>query len=371
MKRIIICADGTWNNRDQLNAASGKRRPTNVTKLARAVLPRAPDGTDQVVYYHDGIGNGGPLDRLTGGAFGAGMEANIRALYRFIAYNHAPGDELYFFGFSRGAFTVRSLAGFMQRLGLVEKDDDYYVPELYACYERNAGPGTPEWDLAFHKVKGHRPCPPIRMVGVWDTVGALGAPGLLGQLVNRGRYQYHDVGLNDCIEHAVHAMAIDEHRQPFDATLWVRPPGWKGHLVQAWFAGAHSNVGGGCKPDGLANEALHWVAEQAENLGLALDSAYLAKFEPHFDSVHHDSMSTMMYRLMGPHERPIGNHLADGEVVHRSAMDRWDRPECHYRPANLGRYLQGDAALYPPAADTHRVTRGQPAPLPPDAQVKA
>jgi uncharacterized protein (DUF2235 family) len=173
MKRIVICADGTWNTRDQLNEETGKRRPTNVTKVARSVRPRAHDGTDQIVYYHDGLGTGGATDRATGGAFGHGIEENIRVLYRFIVYNYEPNDELYFFGFSRGAFTIRSLAGFTNKVGLIQKDDDYYVPDIYDCYENNKGPGSREWAKAFHNIQGTRPCPPIRFVGVWDTVGAL------------------------------------------------------------------------------------------------------------------------------------------------------------------------------------------------------
>lgn len=108
MKRIVICADGTWNLRDQIDDETGKRRPTNVTKVARAVRSRDRHGVDQVVFYHDGVGTRGPLDKLTGGAFGDGMEENVRNLYRSIVYNFEDGDELFFFGFSRGAFTVRT-----------------------------------------------------------------------------------------------------------------------------------------------------------------------------------------------------------------------------------------------------------------------
>jgi len=196
MKRIVLCADGTWNVRDQVDKASNTRRPTNVTKVAHAVRPRASNGTDQALFYHEGVGTAGGLDRYTGGAFGEGIEANISELYRFLVYNYEPGDELYFFGFSRGAFTVRTLAGLMNKVGLVQKDDDYYVPELYACYEGSKGPGSPEWIKAFHNTKVPRPCPPIRFIGVWDTVGALGAPGFLGQFLNKDKYKYHDVGLN-------------------------------------------------------------------------------------------------------------------------------------------------------------------------------
>src|ERR1051326_8994115 len=120
MKRLVICADGTWNVRDQTDKATTPRRPTNVTKVARAIATRADDA-DQVVIYHDGVGTGRGLDEFTGGAFGDGIEQNIRELYRSIVYNYAPSDELFFFGFSRGAFTVRSLIGFMNLVGLVEK----------------------------------------------------------------------------------------------------------------------------------------------------------------------------------------------------------------------------------------------------------
>src|SRR4029453_949428 len=155
------------------------------------------------------------------------------------------GDELYLFGFSRGAFTVRSLAGFMRRVGLIEKNDDYFLPQVYDCYEQNRGPGTPEWTKAFRHVKAPRPCPPITFIGVWDTVGALGAPGLLGQWLNPGKYRNHDVELNDTIQHAYQALAREAGRPPFKPNLWQRPAGWNGHVEQAWFAGVHSNIGGG------------------------------------------------------------------------------------------------------------------------------
>jgi len=359
VKRIVICADGTWNVRDQLDEDTGKRRPTNVTKVARAVRPRAQNGTDQIVYYHDGLGTAGATDRVTGGAFGRGMEDNIRALYRFVVYNYEPNDELYFFGFSRGAFTVRSLAGFMNRVGLIEKDDDYYVPEIYACYESNKGPGTPEWTKAFHNVRDARPCPPIRFIGVWDTVGALGAPGLMGQMLNRDKYRYHDVGLNPAIQNAVHALAIDERRKPFAPDLWTRPAGWSGQLVQAWFPGVHSNVGGGYDPDGLANEALHWVVEKAEQLGLEFDAAYLAHFLPCFNSVLKDSM-TAMYKIMGPHVRTLGEHAGNGESLHQSAIDRRNWPACAYDPANLRAHLAAGSPAQ--AINTTRIQRGTPCP---------
>ncbi|MCU7942954.1 MAG: DUF2235 domain-containing protein [Candidatus Thiodiazotropha sp. (ex Cardiolucina cf. quadrata)] len=359
MKRIIICADGTWNIRDQLDKKTGRRHPTNVTKIARAIKPKAGDGTSQIVYYHEGVGTNGPLDKVTGGAFGKGMEENIRNMYRFIVYNYEPGDELYLFGFSRGAFTVRSLAGFMNLIGLIEKDDDYYVPEMYLCYEKSKGPDSAEWEKAFRNVENVRPCPPIKLVGVWDTVGALGAPGVIGQIFNRKKYQYHDIELNPNIENAIHAISIDERRKPFKPSIWKRPLSWQGEVQQAWFAGVHSNVGGSYSPDGLANEALHWVVEKSEALGLECDHDYLAHFRPCFNSVLNDSM-TIPYRVMGPFERQIGNHVNDGEVLHQSVLDRMHLAKCDYAPSNLKAYTENRLDI--PVVNTTRIDRDEPCP---------
>lgn len=355
MKRIVICADGTWNEPERKDPKSGRPQPTNVLKVARAVLPRSRYGVDQVVYYHEGVGTLGQLDKWTGGAFGRGMEKNVRSLYRFLVYNFEPNDELYFFGFSRGAFTVRTLAGFMNAVGLLQKDDEYYTPEMYKLYESSTTVDSAEWRHAFRHIKDTRPCPPIHFVGVWDTVGALGPPGVLGQLFNRNKYKYHEINLHPTILHAYHALAIDERRKPFAPSLWNRPPSWIGTLEQVWFAGVHSNVGGGYPRDGLANEALHWMIEKAELLGLEFDQDYLAHYRPCFNSVLQDSMS-MMYKVMGPYQRPIGT--ADDEAVHQSAFDRVNLNTCKYDPPNLRAYVAGGIAHSP--VNTTRIPRGTP-----------
>jgi uncharacterized protein (DUF2235 family) len=353
MKRIVICADGTWNLRDQVDETSGKRRPTNVTKMARAVLPAAPDGVAQVVYYHSGVGTGGKMDALTGGAFGQGIEDNIRDLYRFILYNYVEGDELYFFGFSRGAFTVRSLAGFMSRYGLVRKHDDYYVPEMYRCYAEGIEKGSDGWQKVFVRADGSeriqevRGCPPIHFLGVWDTVGALGAPGLLGRLFKRDdHHRHHHTELNNNIRTAVHALAIDEQRALFAATLFEKPDNWPGELHQCWFAGVHSNVGGSYDPDGLANVPLHWMARHAQRAGLALDGDYLHYFTPEPYSTLNDSMSAMYRAMGGPMPRSIGGAPSLCETVHDSVLKRMAGPAAN--PAvDASRYAQPDPSAYP------------------------
>lgn len=342
MKRIIVCADGTWNVQDQVNDETGTRRPTNVTKLARAVLPRDRNGIHQVVFYREGVGTGPGIDKFTGGAFGAGIEDNVVALYRSILYNYSPGDEIYIFGFSRGSFTARSLTGFMKFAGLVEKDDDYFVPDIYACYESGNGAGTAQWQKANRRIKGTRPCPEIRMIGVWDTVGSLGAPGVLGQVFNSKKYQYHRVGLFDEIKHAFHALAIDERRKPFLPTLWEPPAGWAGKLEQVWFAGVHCDVGGGYSPDGLANLALHWLVDRAAELGVEFDPVYLAPFRGVPESVLHDSM-TLKYRPLGSVVRPIGLAKNGNESVHESVLRRMEHAESKYVPLNVAEFLKGSS----------------------------
>ncbi len=353
MKRIIICADGTWNEPERRDKKTGRLQPTNVLKIARSLLPRAANGTEQVVYYHEGVGTGGPLDTVSGGAFGSGMELNVRALYRFIVNNYADGDELYFFGFSRGAFTVRTLSGFMDKVGLLHKRDEYYTPELYRLYESSEPYGSTKWEHAFRNVAERRPCPPIRFIGVFDTVGSLGAPGAIGQLFAKDKYKYHDIGLNNHIKNAYHALAIDERRKPFIPSLWEKPANWTGELKQVWFAGAHANAGGSYSPDGLANEALHWMVQLAKRHEVQFDDAHLAHYVPCFNSFLGDEMS-MFYRTFGEYVRPIGTQLKDGEAVHQAVLDRIAHAECNYHPANLPAGL--------PVENTTGITRGVPCP---------
>ena len=215
------------------------------------------------MYYHDGVGTGGNLDKYTGGAFGHGIEDNIRDLYRFLLYNYMPGDELYLLGFSRGAFTVRTLAGFMNQVGLVEKDDDYYVPEIYACYESTSRriSGVEE---GVHNIKT---CvlPRNSNVRVWDTVGALGAPGFLGQLFNGKKYQYHDIGLTTQID-TLSRHGARRASQDFSVNLWARPPQWPGVLSRCGFCGVHCNVGGATSRT-VGKRGFHWMAQKPESRG--------------------------------------------------------------------------------------------------------
>lgn len=331
MKRIVVFCDGTWNSRDQPN-------PTNVARMAQAVRSRADDGTVQVSLYDAGVGTGlGFIARVTGGAFGRGLSENVQEAYRFIADNYEPGDEIYLFGFSRGAYTARSTAGMIRNCWLLKKEHAHRFPEAYAIYrEREGGPDAPG-ATKFREAYAHEAR--IAFLGVWDTVGALGIPGqVLGRLA-RSRHGFHDVMLSRSVDVACHAVAIDESRKPFAPTLWDTTPSAMQRVHQEWFAGVHSDVGGGYGSSGLADVALVWMRDHAEQRGLAFDHGYFDRYiRPDIGGRLHDSSSWPM-RLLGKQPRAIAAS-AGPELLHASVRERWAREDLGYRPANVAAYLE-------------------------------
>jgi uncharacterized protein (DUF2235 family) len=331
-RRLVVFADGTWNKPDQKDR--GKRKPTNVSKLARAVLPQDGSGTSQIVFYHQGVGTHWSLsDRWLGGGFGVGLLRNVLDIYQWIVYNYAEGDELLLFGFSRGAYTVRSLAGLIEQVGLLPKNHAFYIPEAQRLYVRR---GSYEQVSQFRRRHNVR-IPRITFLGAWDTVGALGVPVPLFNWLSRKRYEFHEVGLGTCVEHARHALAIDEKRRPFQPALW-RGPSYPGQTVeQRWFPGVHSNIGGGYARDGLANSALHWIAMEAQVHGLEVDRKFLAHYKPYFGHELRQSYGGV-YRLQGAYSRPIGKTSPGTETIDRSAYARYHYDPT-YRPKNLVEFI--------------------------------
>ena len=240
-KRLVVCCDGTWNTPDQ-------QQPTNVTKIALAVASADDDGLEQRVFYHRGVGSR-PGDRIRGGAFGYGLSRNVRDAYRFLVHNYEPGDELFFFGFSRGAFTVRSLAGLVRNCGILRRSESRRIADAYALYRGRANATKPNGveSVLFRRSYSYEPR--IRFIGVWDTVGALGIPvtGLpVARWLNR-RWGFHDTDLSSHVDAAYQALAIDEQRGPFRPTLWTQQDhAPKTQVVQqVWFSGVHCDIGGG------------------------------------------------------------------------------------------------------------------------------
>ena len=288
MKRIVICYDGTWN------ALTNPDEVTNVVRVAQAVVPVSSDGIHQVVYYNAGVGSGGPLDRFLGGVFGAGLRDNVKRGLAFLSLNwEAPeegdrADEIYIFGFSRGAYTARALAGVISAIGGIPRQASFDQLEKVWNHYRNGQEqreaDQPDIDRLIWKMPKDGKPPVIKCVAVWDTVGSYGIPAGFGLTGLARRWTswtrgFHDNEIGPHIEYGLHAMAIDERRRAFTATAWVNKPNEdRQNVEQVWFAGAHSNVGGGYKQAGLSDHALIWmIARTRELTGLEFDTDYIAE----------------------------------------------------------------------------------------------
>lgn len=351
MKRLVICCDGTWNRADQVRK-DGKPCVTNVIKIAVRVAKRDGD-TLQVIYYDQGVGTGNVLDKFSGGALGKGIEDNIHDAYRFLVGNYEPGDEIYIFGFSRGAFTARSIGGMIRKCGILKRERADQYHGALTLYHSNA---TADSEIAVRFRREHSLVPnesiPIKFVGVWDTVGALGIPVRGLAALQKGKYEFHDTELSSTVQFAYHALAIDERRGPFRPTLWDYKPKPGQTVEQVWFAGVHSDVGGGYEDAGLSDIALQWMLDKAQATGLKLDAAAMAARElsPNPLMTPPNESRTGVYRATFPFDRPVGlpspnsknagpNGLDPTQSVHPSVLQRWDGDD-KYRPAKLREYLQ-------------------------------
>lgn len=341
MKRIVICCDGTWNLPDK--DAEGIPVPTNVVKLCEAVCPKDKNGIEQVMYYDPGIGTSGSLlKRVFDGFTGTGLSRNILEAYRYLIAKYEAGDELFLLGFSRGAFTVRSLAGLIRSCGILRPDTADMVYRAFALYQSRSPSTHPRKKEAslFRRTFAISDITPVKFIGVWDTVGALGNPLLSNKLSKRNKF--HDADLSSTIEHAYQALAIDEKRRPFQATLWQQQPPEKRlqiatqTLEQLWFAGVHSNIGGGCPNTGLSDIALAWIAGKAAHCGLEIDRG---KLDLHPDPLQARAESRKGFYLLTPAlYRPIAKPDAQNgvtnESLHPSVIERY-KADPHYRPKNL------------------------------------
>lgn len=338
MKRIVLCCDGTWNRADQ--QVDGKPCPTNVVKIAYRLCKRDANGIEQLIYYDQGVGTGVLEDRILGGATGAGLEQNIHDALIFLLANYEKGDEIYIIGFSRGAFTARSIGGMIHKCGIIRREfvEQYIAAEtMYHDAAIGAESPTARQFRAQYSVDGERDTP-IQMIGVWDTVGALGIPLRGLRASNKKQFEFLDTNLNPAVKFAFHALAIDEHRNPFEPTLWTSPPAPGQTVRQVWFPGVHSDIGGGYKEVDLSDGSLKWMMECATEAGLCFDPEVTGRhpLHPKAEGTIHDSM-TIVYRLSGTLERPIGT--SGTESIHPSAIDRWKKVP-GYRPTNLAAYFK-------------------------------
>jgi uncharacterized protein (DUF2235 family) len=364
-KNIILLSDGTGDS-------AAKEFKTNVWRLYQAVDIGAPPPNEpaQLVFYDDGVGTETfkPL-ALMGLAFGIGLARNVKDLYTFLCRTYEPGDSIFLFGFSRGAFTVRILAGLILRCGLVTAPSESELVErvktAYAEYKRDMARRatlTRPWLVAGRLLGGHgraygadhiafnflQHFPRIRFIGVWDTVDAYGMPvDELKEGIDRYIWPMTlaDRRLSPDIERARHALSLDEERPTFRPVLWdergiVDPD----QVIQLWFAGVHANVGGGYPDDGLAHVAMEWMVREAELAGLRLDSAdrMAIGHQVNAHGKQYDSRSGLAgYYRYGP--RSVDDLCDDPEhgvsvtrpKIHGSVRDRITRRQVAYDPISF------------------------------------
>ncbi len=292
-KNIVICLDGTWNKPDEDDAEVEK--DTNVRNLYELCVKKSPS---QVAYYDEGVGSHW-YDRIRGGVSGRGLSKNIREGYFEAAKQYKSGDKIFIFGFSRGAYTARSLSGMIYSCGLIKRDQltDKSIEKAFEVYKKA--------DKEERKIfkKPNNKCP-IQMIGVWDTVGALGIPiSFLKKYTNKF-LQFHDTKLNKDVKSAYHALAIDEQRETFRPSLWdmSKAKKRKNQIVeQVWFAGVHSDIGGGYPQRHHSDIAFKWMIEKAKIQGLLIKEDHGYEFETDVTEQIHDS-----YKFYyGPKERRV------------------------------------------------------------------
>ncbi|KAL8793857.1 MAG: hypothetical protein Q9195_003583 [Heterodermia aff. obscurata] len=286
-KKLIITCDGTWL--DSANIRAGElEHPSNVARIGWAVRDEDYDGKAQIVYYQSGVGSqGGLLMRVAGGLTGEGIKENIREAYSFIATNYINGDEIYLLGFSRGAFTARSVGGMIGDLGLLTKAGLPSFGEIFEDYVHRKDsdyrphypdkpfPNKPPFkDPDYVRQLEERGLTtlniPIRAIGVFETVGSLGIPRVpwlerVGLQSSRMKaFQFYDTTINEHVENAFQALCLDEKRAAFSPALWEKHRNNVTNLKQVWFPGVHSNVGGGYPDQEIANITLAWMVSQLE-----------------------------------------------------------------------------------------------------------
>jgi uncharacterized protein (DUF2235 family) len=335
MKRIVVCFDGTWNKPSDENLPDDQQIETNVRRFYESVKNTGADGAEQVKWYDEGVGTKW-YDRFIGGAFGTGLELNIIEGYKFLAKAYKEGDEVYILGFSRGAYTARSLVGMIRNCGLVKnKRLGSRVAMSYGIY-RTRGDSQDSIVAKAFKFQFSRDIR-VKFLGVWDTVGALGIPLDILEQANMKFYEFHDTKLSGIVENAYHAIAVDEHRKHYDVCLWKPHKKSQSRMEQRWFAGAHSDVGGGYPDRRLSDITLRWIQDKAIAFGLALNPVKISD-KNHLGQLT-DSYAEFLKGIYAKgHPRyfraisttEFGNEVLDDTVQQRQ------REDVTYRPQNPG-----------------------------------
>jgi uncharacterized protein (DUF2235 family) len=313
-KKIVLCCDGTGNEYGPRN--------TNIVGMFEAIVRN----DQQIAFYDPGVGTfdvfgrtvGKKLGILLGEAFGWGLQRNIEDAYRYLMDRFVPGDQVYLFGFSRGAFTVRALAGMLYKCGLLQKGSRNLIPYASKIYNVRE---NDEIAKGFKETYCHD-CKPY-FIGVWDTVGSLGY--LYGK-------RFFNTRLNGTITYGYQAVSMDEKRKKFPVSLWDETREQAGQTIeQVWFAGVHSDVGGSYPERGLSDCALHWMLHKAQDAGLILKLGWEDRIHPQpTDPMAQHESRKGFWKLWNPTQRDI----PPGALIHQSVFDRINA-NIGYRPANL------------------------------------
>lgn len=317
MANIVVCCDGTGNSYGANN--------TNVVDLYASIVR----DDDQIANYDPGVGTfsvfgrilGAKVGVLMGKAFGFGLTENIEDAYRYLMDRYQPDDKLFLFGFSRGAYTARALAGMLNKVGLLQKGSVNLIPYASDLYNTR---NNDQIAAGFKKTYCNE-CKP-HFVGVWDTVGSLG--WWYGK-------KFFNTRLNKDVRHAYQAISIDEKRKKFPISIWEEEALEPGQNVeQVWFAGVHSDIGGWYTERDLSDIALIWMLENAHREGLRLKDGWRDRLNPKAQGMIHESRSGF-WRIW----RPAIRKIPDGANIHTSVLKRIEADK-RYRPRLPGKYTE-------------------------------
>ena len=315
-RNLVFISDGTLSS---LRAGT----ETNAGMLYRLLTETGRNPYQQ--YDYDPGVQGSGLRKWFNAATGMGINLTICQGYGFLASRYRPGDRIYLFGYSRGAYAVRSLAGMIGSVGLLRQEHatERNIKRAFRLYELNGEMVRSQARADFIGQKCHDHVP-VELVGVWDTVRTLGLPYPVLSRMAQMATEFHDHALGDHIRHGYHALAIDEDRTAFAPILWQRSPHWQGRLEQTWFAGVHGDVGGNigdhtaARP--AANIPLNWMLRRAEQHGLILPEGWEGRFPEDPAAPQIGNRTGMARMFIFRRRRAAGG--GDGEVIHLSIRAR-------------------------------------------------
>ncbi len=326
-KNIVILCDGTQQD--------GGKRATNSNVYHTFNMLEDRTGR-QISFYAPGVGTG--WQRVTGSIGGMGISRNIMRAYAFLVEHYQAGDQIYLIGFSRGAATVRSLTAMIHHFGILPRARPELIRAAYRIYRSRNKDRFEQRAQEFIR-RHHTMWARVRFIGCYDTVAALGLswhlPSKLLDKIPGFRHRFHDFTLSESVENAYHALAIDDERKTFHPVLWDAQVAEYQQLRQVWFAGMHTDVGGGYADRGLSDVALTWLLDMAVDHGLRIYPKHKVPVAPNARGRMHDSRGRLFLKLYRREVRRWDHHRADRPVVHQSVLDRiadetpapGDRPE--------------------------------------------